>query len=56
MRRMGLEAIYRKPRTSVPQPGHRIHLCLLGGLEIGRPYQVACADITYILLSATLCQ
>ena len=51
MRRMGLEAIYRKPRTSVAQPGHRIYPYLLRGLEIGRPYQVACADITYIPLT-----
>ncbi len=48
MRRMGLEAIYRKPRTSEPQPGHRIYPYLLGGLDIQHPYQVECADITYI--------
>ena len=51
MRVMGLEAIYRKPRTSAPQPGHRIYPYLLRGLAIERPWQVACADITYIPLA-----
>ena len=48
MRGMGLEAIYRKPCTSEPQPGHRIYPYLLGGFDIRHPYQVECADITYI--------
>ena len=48
MRSMGLEAIYCKPRTSKPHPGHRIYPYLLRGLEIRRPHQVWCADITYI--------
>ena len=51
MRRMGLEAIYRKPRTSVPQAGHRIYPYLLRGVAIERPWQVECADITYIPLA-----
>ena len=50
MRLMGLEAIYQKPRTSAPQPGHRIHPYLLRGLAINRPNQVWCSDITYIPL------
>jgi putative transposase len=48
MRVMGLRAIYRRPRTSKPAVGHRIHPYLLGGMEITRPNQVWAADITYI--------
>ena len=52
MRLMGLEAIYRKPRTSDAQPGHRVYPYLLRGLTVDRPDEVWCADITYIPLSA----
>jgi putative transposase len=45
---MGLRAIYRRPRTSKPAAGHRIHPYLLRGMEITRPNQVWAADITYI--------
>ena len=48
MRRMGLEAIYQAPRTSDPHPAHRIYPYLLRGMEITRPGQVWCSDITYI--------
>jgi len=48
MRIMGLKAIYRKPRTSKPAPGHKIYPYLLGNLEISQPNQVWAADITYI--------
>ena len=50
MRLMGLEAIYPKPRTSKPHPGHRIYPYLLKGLDINRPDMVWCSDITYIPL------
>ena len=50
MRTMGLEAIYCRPRTSQPHPGHRVFPYLLRGLQIERPHQVWCADITYIPL------
>ena len=50
LRRMGLEAIYRKPRCSEPHPGHRIYPYLLRDLAIERAHQVWCADITYIPL------
>ncbi len=48
MRLMGLRAIYRRPRTSTPGPGHKIYPYLLGGMKITRPNQVWAADITYI--------
>ena len=48
MRTMGLRAIYRRPRTSQPGPGHKVYPYLLGGMEITRPNQVWAADITYI--------
>jgi len=48
MRAMGLRAIYRRPRTSKPGPGHKVYPYLLGGMEITRPNQVWAADITYI--------
>ena len=48
MRRMGIEALYRRPRTTKPEPGHKIFPFLLRGLEITRPNQVWAMDITYI--------
>src|SRR5258706_1600783 len=48
MRRMGIEALYRRPRTTKPEPGHKIHPYLLRGLAIERPNQVLAMDITYI--------
>jgi putative transposase len=48
MQIMGLKAIYRRPRTSQPAPGHKIYPYLLNGMEITRPNQVWAADITYI--------
>jgi putative transposase len=48
MRRMGLEAIYRVPKTSTPHPEHRIYPYLLRNVVATRPDQVWSADITYI--------
>lgn len=48
MRRMGLEAIAPKPRTSQPSPDHKKYPYLLRGLPVPRPDQVWCADITYL--------
>ena len=48
MRLMGLQAIWRAPRTSAPHPEHRVYPYLLRGLAIERPNHVWCADITYI--------
>jgi putative transposase len=48
MRRMGIEALYRRPRTTRPEPGHKIYPYLLRGMAITRPNQVWAMDITYI--------
>ena len=48
LRLLGLEAIYRKPRTTVANPEHRIYPYLLRGLAIERANHVWCADITCI--------
>ena len=48
MKRMGIEAIYRKPNTSKPAPGHAIYPYLLRNLAVTRPNQVWAMDISYI--------
>ena len=48
MKRMGIEAIYRRPNTSKPAAGHKIYPYLLRGLKVDRPNQVWATDITYI--------
>jgi putative transposase len=48
MKRMGIEAIYRRPNTSKPAPGHKVYLYLLRGVKIERPNQVWATDISYI--------
>src|SRR3954452_14488827 len=48
MRRVGIEALYRKPNTSKPAPGHKIYPYLLRGMTIDRPHQVWAMDITYV--------
>jgi putative transposase len=51
LRKMGLCAIFPKPNLSKPHPDNRIYPYLLRDLEVTRPNQVWCADITYIRLS-----
>ncbi len=48
MKRMGIEALYRKPKTTNKHPQHRVYPYLLRGLDIIRPKQVYAMDITYI--------
>ncbi len=48
MKKMGIEAIYRRPNTSKPEPGHEIYPYLLRKLAVTRPNQVWATDITYI--------
>jgi putative transposase len=48
MKRMGIEALYRRPNTSRPAPGHKIYPYLLRGLTVECPNQVWAMDITYI--------
>ena len=48
MRRMRIEALYRRPRTTKPEPGHKIYRYLLRGMEITRPNQAWAMDVTYI--------
>ncbi len=48
MKRIGIEAIYRRPNTSKPAPGHKIYPYLLRKLLVTRPNQVWAMDITYI--------
>ena len=48
MRKMGIEALYRKPRTTKRHPEHRVYPYLLRGLSITQANQVWAMDITYI--------
>ncbi|GAU08059.1 integrase [Desulfoplanes formicivorans] len=51
MRKIGVVAIVPRPGTSKNHPHHKVYPYLLRGLEINRPNQVWCADITYLPLS-----
>jgi len=48
MRKMGIEALYRRPNTGKPAPGHEIYPYLLRKLPVTRPNQVWAMDISYI--------
>ena len=48
MKRMGIEAIYRKPNTSKPAPGHKIYPYLLRAMVVDTPDKVWAMDITYV--------
>jgi putative transposase len=48
MKRMGIQALYRRPNTSKPAPGHKIYPYLLRRMIIDRPNQVWAMDITYV--------
>ena len=48
MRTMGLQTVYPRPHTSIPNPQHKKYPYLLRDLEVKRPNQVWSADITYV--------
>jgi putative transposase len=48
MRKMGLQAVYPKRRTTIPAPGHKVYPYLLRDVRITYPNQVWSADITYV--------
>ena len=55
MQKMGIEALYQKPRLSEPHPGHKIYPYLLRDLEISRANQVWVADICYLPMAKGFC-
>jgi putative transposase len=55
MRKMGIEALYKKPRLSEPHPGHTIYPYLLRGLSITEGNAVWATDITYIPMAKGFC-
>ena len=50
LRRLGVHALFQRPRTSQPHPAHRIYPSLLRDLPITRPNHVWCTDVTDIPL------
>jgi len=55
MKKMGIEALCPRPRTSKPHPGHKIYPYLLKGMDICEPNHVWAADITYIPMARGFC-
>lgn len=55
MKKMGIAAMYRKPRLSKPHPDHKVYPYLLRGLEITRANHVWAADITYLPMARGFC-
>ncbi len=55
MRKMGISALYQKPRLSIRHPKHKIYPYLLRGLEITRANHVWAADITYLPMAKGFC-
>lgn len=55
MKKMGIAALYQKPRLSKPHPAHTVYPYLLRGLEITRANHVWAADITYLPMARGFC-
>lgn len=55
MRKMGINALYKKPNLSKPHPQHKVYPYLLRGMEIIRANQVWAADITYLPMARGFC-
>jgi putative transposase len=55
MRKMGIEALYKKPSLSKPHPGHKVYPYLLRGLDVTEANSVWCSDITYIPMAKGFC-
>jgi putative transposase len=55
MKKMGIAALYRKPRLSKPHPDHKIYPYLLRGIEISHANHVWAADITYLPMARGFC-
>jgi putative transposase len=55
MKKMGIAAMYRKPRLSKPHPDHKVYPYMLSNLDINRANQVWAADITYIPMARGFC-
>lgn len=55
MQRMGIRALYQKPRLSAPHPDHKVYPYLLRGVEISRANHCWAADITYLPMARGFC-
>jgi len=55
MKKMGIRALYQKPRLSAPHPDHKIYPYLLRGVEISRANHCWAADITYLPMARGFC-
>jgi putative transposase len=55
MKKMGIEALYRRPRTTKPEPGHRVYPYLLKDKKIIAANQAWAMDITYIPMAKGYC-
>lgn len=55
MRKMGIAALYQKPRLSKPHPEHKVYPYLLRGMDIARANHVWAADVTYLPMARGFC-
>ncbi len=55
MQKMGIRALYQKPRLSEPHPGHKVYPYLLRGVEISRANHCWTTDITYLPMARGFC-